>query len=112
MQFIIRTEKDVKDLQGKFVLQVNTETPDRSLLDMDWTFAKGKRLKIVSGFGFVDLYGERTDYQTFEKFKNVFNHYLFDHMIEKGKAHGGRFHRLLTSHELDFLIQRIKEENY
>lgn len=112
MQLIIRTEEDLKALQGKFVLQISKESPDKTLMDFDWYFVKEKRLRLVSKTGFIDLYGKRTDYETFEKFKNVFNHYLFDHMIKEGKTDGGRFHRLLTSRELDFLLQKIKEENY
>lgn len=112
MQMIIHTEKDLQRLQGKFVLQVSSGEPDTTLMEYKWEFVKEKRLRLVSGLGFVDLYGERTTYDSFEKFKNIFNHYLFDHMIEKGETDGGRFHRLLSSKELDYLFQKMKEENY
>lgn len=112
MQFIIRTKEDLKALQGKFVLQISKEDPYKTLMDFNWNFVKEKRLKLVSKMGFIDLYGERKDFETFENFKNFFNNYLFDHMIKENKTDGGRFHRLLTNRELDFLLQKIKEENY
>lgn len=109
---IVNTEKDLQMLQGKFVLQVNTDTPDKTLMEYDWSFVKEKRLKLVCGKGFTDLYGNFYDYETFEKFQRLFNNYLFDHMIKEGKVDGGRFHRLLTNKELDYLLQKMKEENY
>ena len=112
MQLIIHTETDVNKLQGKFVLQVDNEQPDMTLMDCRWDFAKAKRIRMVVGFGFVDLFGMQTRYDSYEKFKNVFNHYLFDHMIAEGKTSGGRFHRLLTNAELSYLFEKIKEENY
>ncbi len=112
MQMIIHTEHDLKMLQGKFVLQIDIENPNTKLMDLNWGFAKEKRLKVVSGTGFVDLFGYRIDYGDFETFKNIFNKYLFKHMIENGKIDGGRFHRLLTNDELSFLFDKIKSENY
>lgn len=112
MRMLIETEKDLQFLQGKFVLQVNSDSPDKTLMDFDWRFAKEKRLKLVCGKGFADLYGNVKEYDSFDIFKNVFNKYLFEHMIKEGESDGGRFHRLLTSRELDFLLQKIKEENY
>lgn len=109
---ILNTEKDLHLIQGKFVLQVNSSNPDITLMDFDWKFVKEKRLKLICGNGFVDLYGFYDDYETFEKFQNVFNSYLFEHMIKEGKIGGERFHRLLTNKELDFLFQKMKEENY
>lgn len=109
---IIQSEKDLKFLQGKFVIEINDETPDKNLMEIPWPFAKEKRLKIVSEFGFVDLFGCRTNYKDFESFKRVFNDYLFNHMIEKGEKSGGRFHRLLTQDELQYLFEKIKSENY
>ena len=112
MKTTVQTEKDLQFLQGKFVLQVNNDNPDRTLMDMDWGFVKEKRLKLVCGKGFADLYGNVSDFKSFEKFQRVFNSYLFDHMVQEGKTDGGRFHRLLTGQELDFLCQKMKEENY
>lgn len=112
MQLLIHTENDIKFLQGKFVIQLDFEKPDFELVDFKWEFAKEKRLYMVSGYGFVDLFGNKRDYETFEKFKNVFNNYLFEHMIKEGKKDGGRFHRLLTNKELNYLVEKLKLENY
>ena len=112
MQMLIHTEGDLKKLQGKFILQVNIETPDMQLMDFNQEFAKSNRLRLVSGFGIVDLYGYRNDFKDFEAFKNFFNKYLFNHMIQVGKTDGGRFHRLLTNKELSYLFEKIKLENY
>ena len=112
MKFIIQTKKDLELLQGKFVIQIDDSKPDKTLMDFNWEFAKENRLRLVSGTGFVSLCGLRIDYDSFEKFQNVFNHYLFDHMIEKGKTTGERFHRLLTNKELDYLLNKMKLENY
>lgn len=112
MKMTLNTEKDLQMLQGKFVLQVNTNEPDKVLMDFDWVFVKEKRLKFVCGKGFADLHGNVDDYETFEKFQRVFNNYLLDYMVKEGKTDGGRFHRLLTNKELDFLLQKMKECNY
>ena len=112
MRMTVQTEKDLQMLQGKFVLQVNSNEPDKTLMDFDWGFVKEKRLKFVCGKGFADLYGNVDDYETFEQFQRVFNNFLFDYMLKEGKTDGGRFHRLLTNRELDFLLQKLKEENY
>lgn len=112
MKMIVQTEKDLQLLQGKFVLQINSDEPDKKLMDFSWGFVKEKRLKLVCQYGFVDLYGNIEDYKTFDKFQNMFNNYLFDHMIKEGKTGGDRFHRLLTGKELDYLLQKLKEENY
>lgn len=108
MKMIIQTEKDLQMLQGKFVLQVNSEVPDKTLMDYEWGFVKEKRLKLVCGKGFADLYGYISSYDTFEKFQSIFNSYSFDY----GVTDGGRFHRLLTNKELDYLLGKMKEENY
>lgn len=112
MQFIINTRGDLQKLQGKFVLQVNSDEPDKTLMDFGWEFVKERRLKFVCGLGFTDLCGRVEEIETFEEFKNVFNSYLYDHLIKAGNTDGGRFHRLLTSKELDYLLAKIKEENY
>jgi hypothetical protein len=109
---IIHTEQDLRMLQGKFVIQVNNDKPDTELSESNWGFIKEKRLRIVSGLGFIDLYGQRNSYEDFETFKDVFNKYLFKHMVRNGETDGGRFHRLLTSKELSFLFEKIKDENY
>lgn len=112
MRTLIETEKDLQFLQGKFVLQINNDTPDKMLMDMDWGFAKTKRLYLVCGIGFADLCGGISKYETFEEFKNIFNNYLFKHMIKNGETNGGRFYRLLTTKEIKYLATKLIEENY
>ncbi len=112
MQMLVHSEKDVQFLNGKFVLQVDTHRPDDTLMSIGWDFAKDKRLYLVLGYSLTTLYGDTRDYKTLERFKNYFNHYLFDHTISEGKTDGGRFHRLLTDKELDYLASKLKEENY
>lgn len=112
MQLIIHTENDLKKLQGKFILQVSSHEPDRTLMEYKWEFAKEKRLFIISGLGYIDLFGDRKDFNSFEDFKNFFNLYLYKHKIERGESGGERFHRLLTSSELAYLFEKIKNENY
>ena len=110
-KIIIQTEKDVRKIQGKFVVQLDNHSPDKEIMEMNWGFVKEKRLYIVAGYGFVNLFGDVKNYENFEKFKNIFNNYLFPSMIEKGDTDGNRFHRLLNKSELDYLITKIKEEN-
>jgi hypothetical protein len=69
MQFIVHTQADLDFLQGKFVLQVNNNEPDRTLMNFDWGFVKEKRLYLVSRTGFIDLYGNRCDSSDLEMFK-------------------------------------------
>lgn len=110
---LIQTNKDLEDIQGKFVIQLNDDQPNKSLMDFKWSFAKEKRLKIVCGYGFINLYGFIKNYKTFEKFKRVFNNYLFDDITRLSETDGGgRFHRLLTYKEIDYLCEKLKEENY
>lgn len=108
MKMIIQSEKDLQMLQGKFVIQIDSKVPDKTLMDYEWGFVKEKRLKLICGNGFADLYGYVQKYDSFEEFKNLFNNYSWDFRV----TDGGRFHRLLTNKELDYLLGKIKEENY
>lgn len=112
MRITINTETDLRMLQGKFVLQLDTDTPDRTLMEYNWEFVKEKRLKIVCGKGFFDLYGNVREYKTFDKFKKIFNNYLFPHMEKEGKLDGGRFHRRLSNKERDFVLEKLKDCNF
>ncbi len=112
MRLIIDTIEDMYFLQGKFVLQIDESSPGDTLMSMNWGFAKEKRLKIVTKLGFIDLYGWIGTYDTFEDFKDVFNSYLLPYMKKEGITNGERFHRLLTSKELDYLCEQLKKENY
>ena len=107
MKMIINTEKDLRSLIGKFVLQVNSNEPDKTLMDYDWGFVKEKRLYLVGQLCLIDLYGYITKFKDFEEFKAIFNDYAYS---EDSKE--TRFHRLLTNKEIDYLATKLKEENY
>lgn len=116
MKHVMQSENDLVKLYGKWVLQVNSDTPDKTLMDYNWGFVREKRLFFVTRKGFADLYGnlnfESTFADGFEKVKLFFNSFLFDHMVKAGETDGGRFHRLLTSAEHDYLAKKLKEENF
>lgn len=112
MRTTIETPRDEQNIRGKFVLQVNSHQPDKTLMDMDWGFAKEKRVKFMTQLGYADLYGNITTFEDFESYKDWFNKYLLHRMKAEGKEDGGRFNRLLTSKELEYLFAKLKEENY
>jgi hypothetical protein len=112
MKLVLNSEQDIAFLNGKFILQINNDAPSTTLMDMDWGFAKEKRLRLCVGMGLIDLYGYHLKFDSFEKYQMYFNDYLFEHMIVKNMITGGRFHRLLTSKELDYLCKKLKEEQY
>lgn len=115
MKFQIQTEKDLQHLQGKFVLEINSDEPDKTLIEFGWGFVKEKRLYLIAGYKFITLYGDIRDSKDFEHFKMRFNSYIFDHSTvgaAEGILDGKRFYRLLTSKELDYLCTKMKEENY
>lgn len=111
MKFVIQSEQDLRFLQGKWILQVNSKDPDMKLQDFSWEFAKEKRLFLVADTQLVCLFGQITKKRTYDEFVRYFNSYLFTHDPED-KTCGGRFHRLLTSSELDYLNTKMKERNY
>jgi hypothetical protein len=112
MKLLINSEKDINFLNGKFVLQINDDEPSKTLMDMDWGFAKEKRLYLCFANAMVNLYGDYRKMDTFEEYQRYFNDYLFQHLIDRGFTNGGRFHRLLTSKELEYLFTKLKQENY
>jgi hypothetical protein len=56
----------------------------------------------------IDLQGffyNHRSFETIEKFIEYFNNYVEN-------SSGQRFHRLLTSKEIDFLCEQLKKNNY
>lgn len=104
MKMII-TPKDVRHLTGKFILQVNSENEDYTITPENWNFVSEKRLSLVSGLSMVGMFHIHRQFNTEEEFAEYFNNY-----VESAK--GKRFHRLLTSREIDFVASKIKEQNY
>lgn len=103
MKIILQSEKDVRDLHGKWVVQINSNTPDVSITETNWDFYSEKRISFIQGFNFIGLWYNHGEYKTWEEFAFRFNHYV------EGDAKDTRFHRLLTNREIDLLCKKFKE---
>jgi len=99
------TTGDVATLSGKFIVQINSNTPDATITEGNWGFWQEKRISFISGLVFQGFFYENKKFTCLESFVDYFNNYLVSRPKE-------RFHRLLTSKELDFLVQKMKENNY
>ena len=97
---LLQTQRDVRDLSGKFVIQLNESDPDLVLSDDNWAFCKEKRISFVSGYDFVGFWYAHRTCNSWEEVVEYFN--------QEGK---NRFFRLLTSKELEFVFRKLKEEN-
>jgi hypothetical protein len=105
------TEQDAMRLTGKFIIQVDSDTPDYTITEKNWPFVSEKRLSLVVGTTFQGLYYEHKSFKSYEELVLFFNDYVFSG--KTGDTHKGqRFHRLLTSSEIDFVCQKMKERNY
>ena len=104
MKIVLLSEKDVRDLNGKWILQVNTNAPDYTITEENWDFVKEKRLSLVTGLRMTGIYYDHGDFETWEEFVFKFNHYA------NTDAKDTRFHRLLTNKEIDFICKKFKEE--
>ena len=111
---LIITENDLPKIIGKFIIQLNTgEKEVQYLTDQNCNrdFYLIKRVCFIT-WGInndhiikCDLFGNTFELST-ERFLEVFNEYKFKD--ESGK----RYHRLLTSEELDIVFKFLKERNY
>ncbi len=108
MKLVLQSEKDVQSLTGKWIIQINSDTPDKTLNEENWSFMSEKRLSLVIGLKWQGLWYEHGNFETWEAFAKRFNNYEFDH---DPHLTGKRFHRLLTSNEIDFLCKKFKENN-
>lgn len=101
MRMII-TQKDISSLTGKFIIEINDEEEDTfELNDKNWNFYKEKRISFISGLQWCGFYYTHNSYKlTAEEFVEDFN------------PKNGRFRRLLTSKEMDFMFEKLKEEIY
>ena len=98
---LIITEKDVSDLLGKFIIEINDESEDSFVLnDSNWDFYKEKRISLVNGLTLQGFYYTHNTFENKDEFVLRFN------------PRNGRFRRLLTSKELDFMCEKLKQENY
>ena len=99
---ILQSEKDVQSLNGKWILEVNSEQPDYTITEENWSFVSEKRLSLVTGLRMTGLWYDHGNFKTWEEFAFRFNYYLKEHENK-------RFYRLLTSKELDFIFKKFKE---
>ena len=103
MKNVLLSEKDVRSLNGKWILQVNADQPDYTITEENWGFVSEKRLSLVTGFRMTGLWYDHGDFKTWEEFAFRFNHY------HDGDSKDTRFHRLLTNREIDFICNKFKE---
>jgi len=103
MKNILLSEKDVRSLNGKWIIQVNIDNPDYTITEENWGFVSEKRLSLVTGLRMTGLWYDHGDFKTWEEFAFRFNHYL------EGESKDTRFHRLLTNKEIDFISKKFKE---
>lgn len=108
MKMIISPE-EVSNLTGKFIIQLDSgedgKVVHKTVNEGNWGFIKEKRISFVVGLTWQGFYYEHKKFNTKEDFADYFNNYL------KGYE-GQRYHRLLTSKELDFVLNKMKQENY
>lgn len=111
---LIITHNDLNKIVGKFIIQLNTGDNEVQYLTdykCNLEFYLIKRIYFIA-WGITkdhiikcDLFGNCYEMST-ERFLEIFNEYK--HSDESGK----RYHRLLTSKELDIVFKFLKERNY
>ena len=111
---LIITKNDLPKIIGRFIIQLNSGENEIQYLtneNCNLDFYLAKRIYFIT-WGInkdsiieCDLFGNSFELST-ESFLEVFNEYKFKD--ESGK----RYHRLLTSKELDIVFKFIKERNY
>ena len=98
---MIIAKADIGKLNGHFIIELNdSDEEEFELNEKNWSFYKEKRISFVVGLSLNGFYYSHGNYKTDEEF------------VEKFNPCGGRFRRLLTSKEIDFLCKKLKEENY
>jgi hypothetical protein len=102
MKYVLLSQKDVQSLNGKWVLQVDTNNPDYKITESNWNFISEKRLSLVVGLRMQGLYYLHGEFETWEEFAFKFNHYI------EGESKDKRFYRLLTNEEIDFICEKFK----
>lgn len=100
---MIFTAQDIYNLSGKFIAQISTSEPDAKITDFDnWSFWHEKRISFVSGLNMVAFYnGIRRNFESAQAFA--------DHLNSPSED---RFYRLLTTQEIQFLCDKLKQNNY
>lgn len=112
MKMTITTE-DVDFLTGKFILQVTSNKPNFVVNEDSWSFIMEKRISFVCGLRWMGFFYEHKAFENKEQFVAYFNDYVFlDSKSDPERSKGERFHRLLTSAEIEFVCKKMKERNY
>lgn len=108
------TTGDVPSLTGKFIIQINCDNENVVLSDKNWGFYQEKRISFVCGLKLIGFYHEHQCFDNSEDFVTYFNHYLHPNTMEVDVAarKNSRFHRLLTSKEIDFVCNKMKQNQY
>lgn len=107
MQIILKSEKDVLSLTGKFIIQIDSDTPDATVTEKNWDFYQEKRISLVCGLRVQGFFYDRTVFETWESFAEWFNNYAYP-SDKNGENKGKRFHRLLSSAEIDLMCKKLK----
>ena len=61
MKIILLSKKDVHSLNGKWILQVDTNNPDYTITEENWNFVREKRLSLVTGLRMTGLCYDKGD---------------------------------------------------
>lgn len=111
---LIITQNDLNKIVGRFIIQLNTGDNEIQYLNdstCNLDFYLTKRIYFISwGINIdsiikSDLFGNSYEL-TIERFLEIFNDY------KHSDKSGDRYHRLLTSKELDIVFKFLKEKNY
>jgi hypothetical protein len=95
------TKEDVRKLNGHLIIEINDSDEDLfELKEENWQFYKEKRISFICGLEWVGFYYKHSICSDLQDFVDTFN------------PSNGRFRRLLTSKEIDFMCKKLKEENY
>ena len=99
-------EKTLSELFGKFIIQVNkSKEPTIADLNTDPSFWLEKRISFIAALdGGVREIGLYYSTKLFTR-ENYIKHFNMG-------TEGERYHRLLTSAELDWLFEEFKKQNY
>lgn len=108
------SKEDVRHLSGKFIIQISSDGEDVVLCDSNWPFYREKRISFICGLQWAGFYYNHMSFETEEEFVMYFNDYLTVKTKPEDveKRRGERFHRLLTSKEIEFVCNKMKESNF
>ena len=116
---LVINKNDIKRLIGRWVIQLTNEDEDFTLLESkNDGFWLEKRISFVGGLSSIDQHSDIFINREHRVIMNgiYYCHGIFteDEFVEhfNDYVNGERFHRLLTSKELDWLNEKMKSNNY